>query len=82
MYWNMDDVDINIGEIRLNSNIRCIEMALLYVRQLEDDGWIVTLDVLKFNMYTDNDGLKKLNSNIRCIEIPLRLRQWLKRGVE
>ena len=34
----MDDVDINIGEIRLNSNIRCIEMALLYVRQLEDDG--------------------------------------------
>ena len=45
-------------------------------------GWIVTLDVLKFNMYTDNDGLKKLNSNIRCIEIPLRLRQWLKRGVE
>ena len=34
-------------------------------------GWIVTLDVLKWQRYINCMSCHKLNSNIRCIEMPV-----------
>ena len=69
MYWNIYATkEIKAAE-QLNSNIRCIEIALKIFLLQDSLSWIVTLDVLKCNS-TDNKTIKEtLNSNIRCIEI-------------
>ena len=57
----------------LNSNIRCIEMAIEIVRACKHMGWIVTLDVLKWiNGIMESLCHFALNSNIRCIEMKVR----------
>ena len=38
----------------LNSNIRCIEISIITILLVSQNGWIVTLDVLKCKMVTHN----------------------------
>ena len=53
----------------LNSNIRCIEIEQSIPKPTKSRSWIVTLDVLKCDLESDDNIKYKLNSNIRCIEI-------------
>ena len=47
MYWNGIGVKKELICYKLNSNIRCIGMAVLKDLCWYVKGWIVTLDVLK-----------------------------------
>ena len=53
----------------MNSNIRCIEIALNSFASIAGTSWIVTLDVLKCDYVNEGKANDLLNSNIRCIEI-------------
>ena len=58
MYWNIIALSAVESWWKLNSNIRCIEIAKLTKKMLRQEGWIVTLDVLKclYIRNTSNGG--------------------------
>ena len=58
-------------KIRLNSNIRCIEIVYGDSYYEGPARWIVTLDVLKYEKIRWQKKPHRLNSNIRCIEIKI-----------
>ena len=47
MYWNQHDTERLSEVLKLNSNIRCIEIISNAAIWDKPAGWIVTLDVLK-----------------------------------
>ena len=47
MYWNICALVSSFTGLMLNSNIRCIEILAAVAKTLQEESWIVTLDVLK-----------------------------------
>ena len=71
MYWNVEKGESKSDAIKININMRCIEITdnPTYIRLLY--RLTLTWDVLKSKDLATLTQGKKININMRCIEIPL-----------
>ena len=75
MYWNHSEEKVLTFIVKLNSNIRCIEMLYGDSNSVAQIGWIVTLDVLKYKVAGKEVRAEK------CWIVTLDVLKYEKKGI-